>query len=56
MSGSRKGATTVDAVQSLISLAELKTLTSDLGKHEAGIVKLQGNSLTKDGRIDWKNR
>jgi hypothetical protein len=42
MSGSRKGATTVDPVDALAGLADLRGLTSLLTKHEAEIAKSQG--------------
>jgi hypothetical protein len=50
MSGSRKGATTVDPVDGLAGLADLRGLTSLLTKHEAEIAKSQGTALVRMDR------
>ena len=50
MSGSRKGATTVDPVDGLTGLADLRGLTSLLTKHEAEIAKSQGTALVRMDR------
>jgi len=50
MSGSRKVATTVDPVDGLAGLADLRGLTSLLTKHEAEIAKSQGIPLVRINR------